>query len=153
MRRVNVQLSIEADREDIDILISAPELDGQLEALVAQIECLAAGRLTVYDEHDTAIPLSPSSIVSISTDKRRLKIVADEGTYCLRRTSLREVEELLQPSMFQRISRYEIVNLRKVRRFDFSLSGALRVEMEGGYETWASRRLIPTIKERLQRGW
>ena len=57
----------------------------------------------------------------------------------------------MNPSMFLRISRYEIVNLRKVKRFDFTITGTLRVEMEDDTETWASRRFIPAIKERLQK--
>ena len=51
-----------------------------------------------------------------------------------------------------RISRIPLLlELRKVRQFDFSVSGALRIEMEDGTEAWASRRFIPIIKKRLQR--
>ena len=48
------------------------------------------------------------------------------------------------------ISRYEVVNLSKVKRFDFSISGQLQIEMKNGISTWASRRFIPEIKNRLK---
>ena len=50
---------------------------------------------------------------------------------------------------FLRVSRFEIINLKKVRKYDFTLVGTLRVEFDNGMETWASRRYIPLIKERL----
>ena len=60
-----------------------------------------------------------------------------------------EFEEKLDPGKFVRVSRFEIVNLDKVTNFDFTLGGTLRLELTGGMETWASRRSIPIIKERL----
>ena len=62
---------------------------------------------------------------------------------------LREVEKLLDPYIFLRISRFEIINLSKVARFDFSIAGTLQIEMKNGMKTWASRRCIAEIKNRL----
>ena len=50
---------------------------------------------------------------------------------------------------FLRVSRFEIIDLKKVRKYDFTLSGTLRIEFENGMETWASRRYIPLIRKRL----
>ena len=58
------------------------------------------------------------------------------------------MEKLLGRS-FLRISRFELVNLRKVRKYDFTIIGTLRIEFKNGMGTWASRRYIPLIKERL----
>ena len=76
--------------------------------------------------------------------------MADDGTYRLN-MSMQDFERALNPSMFLRVSRYELVNLRRVVRFDFSVSGTLCIEMEDGTEVWASRRFIPTVKERLSK--
>ena len=73
---------------------------------------------------------------------------ADEGEFILRK-SLQEAESMLRSSMFLKISRFEIVNLQKVKNFDFTISGTLRIEFEDGSFTWASRRFIPIIKQRL----
>ena len=50
---------------------------------------------------------------------------------------------------FLRISRFELINLSKVKKYDFTIGGTLRIEFENGMETWASRRYIPIIRERL----
>ena len=93
--------------------------------------------------------LPEDRIISISSSNKKLGLLADDGMYEVR-SSLQGISEMLSPEMFLRISRYEIINLRKVRKFDFSVSGTLRVEMDNGRETWASRRFIPAIKARLK---
>ena len=98
-----------------------------------------------------SVTLPEDSILTISADNKRLRITADDGVYWLRMT-LQDVEKALNPSMFLRVSRYDIVNLHRVRQFDFSVSGTLRIELEDGQETWASRRFIPAVKERLKKG-
>jgi len=108
------------------------------------------GRLTVFDDKGTAIILPVDKIISISSDNRKLKVIADNGTYELR-SSLQDIEQKLRSPSFFKISRYEIINLLKVKKFDFSISGSLRIEMENGVETWASRRNISEIKKRLMR--
>lgn len=60
------------------------------------------------------------------------------------------MEKQLHPVAFLKISRYEIINLGKVSKFDFSVTGTFRIVMKNGMVTWASRRLIPEIKKRLQ---
>ena len=48
--------------------------------------------------------------------------------------TLQDIEAALNPSTFLRVSRYDIVNLQKVERFDFSVSGTLRIELQNGWE-------------------
>lgn len=149
MKRVNVRLEIEEERRDIDVLFSASERDEQVESLMSRIDDPLSGNLTAYGMEGKTVSLPEERIISASADNKRLKVVADDGLYWVR-MSVQEAERALNPSHFLRISRYEIINLAKVTRFDFSVSGTLRVAMEGGYETWASRRFIPEIKKRLQ---
>jgi DNA-binding LytR/AlgR family response regulator len=150
MKRVNVRFEAERGRRDIDILFRASEEDEQVAGLMERVADPLAGILTVSDAGGSAVSLPEERIITLSADNKRLRIKADDGFYWLK-TSLQEAERILNPSWFLRISRYEIVNLRKVRQFDFSVSGALRIEMEDGAEAWASRRFIPIIRKRLQR--
>ena len=63
--------------------------------------------------------------------------------------SLQSIEEMLDSRRFIRISRYEIINIAKVKQYDFTLKGALRIEFKNGLEAWASRRSIPVIRRML----
>ena len=60
-----------------------------------------------------------------------------------------ELEDRLDKSCFLRISHSEIVNLKKVRRFDLSLSGTICVVLADGTTAYASRRYVSKIKDIL----
>ena len=90
---------------------------------------------------------SEDDIILISSDRKQMRIITENGSYCAKQ-SLQSIEKLLGKS-FLRISRFEIINLKKVRKYDFTVIGTLRIEFKNNMETWASRRYIPLIKERL----
>jgi len=150
MKRVAVRFEEEKERQNIDVLFAASELDDQVVALMNRVEDPLAITWEVRDSEGEPATLSEEKIVSISVANKRLRIVAEDDVYWLKMT-MQNAEKALNPSMFLRLSRYEIVNLRKVKRFDFTITGTLRVEMEDGSETWASRRFMPAIKERLRK--
>lgn len=151
MKKVNVSFKQNRDLDSIDVVFAASEKDEEVISLMNRISDPLAGTLIVYDADGGRVTLPEDRIISISSGNKKLAICAEDGTYELR-MSMQDAEELLNPFIFMRISRYEIINLGKVRRFDFSVTGTLRVEMEGGTETWASRRLIPAIRSRLAGG-
>ena len=153
MKRVNVRFEAQEDLRDIDVLFSASEEDEQLRTLMGRVGDPFATMWKVVDAAGAKVTLREERIAYLVTDNKRLRIESEDGTYWLKAT-MQSAEKNLSPSAFLRISRYEIINLRKVRRFDFSNSGMLSVEMEDGTKLWASRRFIPIIRERLQkRGW
>ena len=149
MRHVNVRFIEDASRDDIDVLFSAAAEDEQVKALMARISDPLEYVWEVRDGQGNPVALAEERISSLTVDNKRIRIVADDGIYWLK-MPLAEAERALNPSLFLRVSRFDIVNLRKVRRFDFSVVGALRVEMENGDEIWVSRRFIPAVKERLK---
>jgi len=150
MKRVNVRFEKDEGRDDIDVQFTASKVDGQVAALMNKVADPLASTWEVSDDQGAPVTLPEESILIISADNKRLRISSDDGTYWLKMT-LQDIEKALNPSMFLRVSRYDIVNLQKVQRFDFSVSGTLRIELEDGREAWASRRFIPAVKERLKR--
>ncbi len=151
MKRINVRFEKDKGRDDIDVLFTASEVDGQVAALMNKVADPISAMWKVDDGQGSTVALPEDRIVLISADNRKLKVAADDGVYWMKMT-LSDIEAALNPSMFLRVSRYDIVNLQKVERFDFSVTGTLRIELVDGQEAWASRRFIPAVKERLKRG-
>ena len=151
VKRVVVRFEENRDEANIQVLFRASSADAQVEELMNRVRDPFVGSLAVVDPNGSTVLLPLERIASISSCNKRLKVVADDETYSLK-ASLQETERMLVPNMFLRISRYEIVNLRKVHRFDFTMSGTLRIEFDHGAETWASRRYIPAIRQRLKEG-
>ena len=65
------------------------------------------------------------------------------------RLRLYEVEQRLERVSFVRISNSDIINLKKVKRFDLSFAGTICVTLLNGTVTYVSRRFVTKIKKIL----
>lgn len=92
--------------------------------------------------------ISQRDIVRVYTEGRRVLLQTEDETYNLK-GSLSGIEDALNRTRFLRISQSEIINIYKVRHFDFNLTGTIGVEFDCGIKTWASRSRIRDIKELL----
>ncbi len=149
MKPIRTRFEPDPSLDTIEVVVRAPALDPEVQAL---LDGLGAGRsssLIVWDTDGAMLAVPVSRIISVSVVGRQVIVVTTDGRF-LSRQSLSSIESTLDPNRFLRISRFEIVNLEKVRRYDFTLSGTLRLELVGGMETWAARRCIPVIRRRLQ---
>jgi two-component system LytT family response regulator len=63
--------------------------------------------------------------------------------------SLSSLEERLDPAVFFRANRSQIINLRHVKDVDVWFSGGLKAKMAGGFSVELSRRQASTFRERL----
>ncbi len=148
MRERRVRLELDPTLEGIEVLVRAPEEDGEVSALLELLGAQPPDTITVFDANGLIRALPADQIVSASVDGKLVNIVTEDGSWYTRRT-LQSLEDALDARRFLRVSRYEIVNLTKVRRYDFTVAGTLRLELAGGMETWASRRCISAIRKRL----
>ena len=92
--------------------------------------------------------LEPDELFKIYACNGKVSAVTANGEYLLR-LRLYEAEERLNPAQFVRISNSEIVNLKKVKNFDFSFTGTIYVELTNGTTTYVSRRYVSKIKKIL----
>lgn len=147
MKNINVRFERDSSLKDIDIVIYADRQDEQVNALIESLSHRVSEKLTVLDRDNCPCVIGEDEIVFVSADGKNVRITAINGIYHAKQ-SLQSIEELLSRK-FLRVSRFELVNLSMVRKYDFTIVGTLRIEFENGMETWASRRYIPLIKQRL----
>ena len=93
--------------------------------------------------------VSQRDIVRVHTEGRKTVIQTEEDVYTVKRT-LAGLEDVLNPTRFIRISQSEIINLYRVRSFDFNLAGTIGVEFDCGIKSWASRSRVKQIKTILK---
>ena len=147
MKKLHVRFECDESLDSVDIIVRASERDEQVDELIEKLKRGDAVTLTLLDRENCACLIDEKDIVLVSANGKQVSVTAKSGVYTAKQ-SLQSIEELLGRD-FLRVSRFEIVNLKMVLRFDFTIGGTLRIEFKNGMETWASRRYISQIKERL----
>lgn len=98
------------------------------------------GRITILEQND---------LLRIYASNSKVFAVTDNSEYVLR-LRLYELEKRLNPRQFVRISNSEIINLKKVKNFDFNFTGTICVEFLNNTKTYVSRRYMSQIKKILE---
>lgn len=108
------------------------------------------------EESDTAIvgykdkemvPLDVDDIYCVTVVQNKVYAVCESDRFLLKER-LYTVEEKLSTS-FIKINQSCIANIRKIERFDASVSGTLKVHFKNGYVDYVSRRQLKVLKERI----
>ena len=150
MKKINIRFEQDKTLNGIDVVIRASEKDNAVDLLMSRLSQNTPQKLTVLDRSGCPCIINETDILTVTSDGKKVRVMTGQGVYNAKQT-LQNVEGLLNSRLFLRISRFEIVNLMKIRKYDFTIGGTLRIEFEGGMETWASRRYIPLIREKLSK--
>lgn len=132
-------------QKNIKIAVIAAEKDACVSSLIEELERTYQSTLNGYSEGGVQ-PLYQKDIISVWSEGQRVRCRTHEGDFDLH-ARLYEMEERLDQRFFVRISKCEIVNVRKILRLDVSLSGTVGVTLEGGIKTYTSRRYMKKLKD------
>jgi two-component system, LytTR family, response regulator len=162
------EAALERIREHVRAKSAANQRDRLME-IIAEItgsgelaldELLTRGVAAVENRHPEVLPIRQgretvrvpvSSIQWIDAAGDYMCIHAGGDTHILRGT-MKELEELLDPKLFQRVHRSTIVNLRLVRSLRAHMNGEYFLTLEGGHELKLSRTYRDKVDHFLNSG-
>ena len=150
---LDIKLIIDKDCKKTNVVITNNERNDDVEGVISAIQAYANKKIPMVPAYfkDSVVMLPQRQIFRIFITNRRVVVETAQRTYEVKK-SLRELEEMLDKDRFVRISQSEILNLRKVKSFDFSAVGTIGVELENGESTWVARRRVRDVKKALARG-
>ncbi len=102
--------------------------------------------VTAYKD-DEAVKIPVNGISCFFTDKNKVCIIYDGEKYQIKQR-LYMLEETVGNG-FIKINQGCIVNIRHVKKFTFSVGGALKVVLHNGFEDYISRRELKNVKRRF----
>lgn len=149
---VEIRIEIDPQCHDPVILIRTDQKTQRVEDIVHAIETCADSSsplIAGYQGSEMEL-LSQRDIIRVYVEARKVRIRTGDGIYDSRKT-LSWLESVLDPERFIRISRFEIVNIRRIARFDFSVAGTVHVVFDDGSVTWVARRHVRAIQLTLRR--
>lgn len=148
-----VEIKVVLDERYVDpfVTIKTRSNTQQVENIICAIEDASQSDFPqiAAEKDDAVVFVSQRDIVRVHTEGRKIVIQTEDEIYTVKRT-LAGLEDVLNSARFLRISQSEIINLYKVKSFDFNLAGTIGVEFGFGIKSWVSRSRVKQIKNLLK---
>ena len=135
---------IDPTREE-ELIIYAHEKSELVDRLVALAKEEAEGLVGYRDR--AFRPLDPATVDCFVAEEGKVFALTEEGRWQLQ-MRLYRVEQMLG-DRFVKINQSCLANVRRIKRFDVSIGGALMVSFACGHRDFVSRRQLKTVKERI----
>lgn len=145
---MKVSVDIDSKHEETKVIIECKEMDESIKNIIDFIKGQDT-RFLVGQIDDMRHILKPADIHYFHTTGEAVSAVTATGEFRLKE-KLYELEELLPPSQFIRLSKSVIANLDELSRFEASFNGTLCVYFKSGAKEYVSRNYVNAIKESLK---
>ena len=136
---------IDKNREE-EVIIYAKEkstLTDEIERLVNDNNLELIG----YDKSGEGVKLTTDEVYCFTAEDNKIFAITEKDKLRIK-CRLYQLEEIL-PEYFVKINQSCVANIRKIARFDTSVSGTLLIKFKNGYKDYVSRSQVKAVKERL----
>lgn len=144
---MQIEIQIDKTCTEPKLIIVADKMTDEITEIVKKISEQPLPILAGF-EQDQVVLLDPTTIIRIYAANQKVYVLTDSGEYIVK-LRIYEMEQRLDTARFVRISSSEIINLKKVKGFDLSLSGTICVIFQNGSTSYVSRRYVVKIKKVL----
>lgn len=142
---MEVEINIERDRPKPKIVIHTKEVTSEINDLVKWLTDYNEQFLIGYRKEEVIL-LKPEEVTRIYAQGQKVIAQTEKDTVFLKHR-LYELEERLIGTRLIRISNSEIVNLKKIKSLDLSISGTITMKFDNGEKAFVSRRYVERIKQ------
>ncbi|WP_195945494.1 LytTR family DNA-binding domain-containing protein [Paraclostridium bifermentans] len=147
---MKIDIDINKRYEEIQVILRSNEMNDETMEILEKLKTTknkyilgkSDKKVYIVDVKDIYFFYSENQKVFVETEDFRYEV--DERLY--------EIEENFKNTSFIRVSKFSIVNLKKVKNIDMSFSGNLTINFINGKKESISRRYISKIKDYLKNG-
>ena len=144
---MQIEIKIDEKCKEPKIIVMTDKMTDEVNAIIKRLSDEQPQVIAGFRE-DVVEVLEPSEIYRVFAESGKVFAETNYGEYALR-LRLYEPEQRLDSKTFVRISNSDIINLRKVKRFDLSFVGTICITLSNGTVTYVSRRSVAKIKQLL----
>lgn len=147
---MKIDIDIDKRYEEIQVILRSNEMNDETIEILEKLKTTknkyilgkSDKKIYILDIKDIYFFYSENQKVFVETEDFRYEVY--ERLY--------EIEENFKNTSFIRVSKFSIVNLKKVKNIDMNFSGNLTINFINGKKESISRRYISKIKDYLKNG-
>lgn len=144
---MEIEIKIDGSCREPKVIILTYAATEEVKELIRRLSVSEPQVITGFC-NDTLEILEQADIIRIYASDGKVYAKTHTGEYVLR-LRLYELESRLDKGSFVRISNSEIINLKKVKKFDLSFVGTICVSLSDNTVSYVSRRYVAKIKHIL----
>ena len=144
---MKLEIKINEQCEETKIIVETKTIEDEVIKLIENLQNKESQTVNGFKKEEMYI-LNQDEIETIYTEDGKVFAKENNNNYLVKKR-LYELEEILNPKKFVRISNSEIVNMKKVSKISFKITGTIILYFTNGNKTFVSRRYIKKIKEFL----
>lgn len=145
---MKIEVNIDETCEETKIIIHTKKIEDEVIKVLENLQNKEAETINGFKNEEMYI-LNQDEIETIYTEDGKVFAKENKNRYLVKKR-LYELEEILNPKKFVRISNSEIVNIKKVNKINFKITGTIILYFKNGDKTYVSRRYVKKIKEFLE---
>ncbi|MGL5753957.1 MAG: LytTR family DNA-binding domain-containing protein [Paraclostridium sp.] len=147
---MKIDVDIDNKYKEIQVIVRSPDMDEETLEILEKLKSKKAKyvlgkkekKIYIVDVNEIYIFYSENQKVFVETKDCRYEV--DERLY--------EIEENFKNTSFIRVSKFAVVNIKKVRNIDMHFNGNLTMNFINDKKETVSRRYISKIKDYLKNG-
>ena len=144
-----VDTNISKEYKSIKVLITAPELNEQVQSILNNLSTVCENRNNIVaTKNNELFLLKTNDILYFYSDEKYIYAKTRDEGYRVKQ-KMYELEEILPNNKYIRISSAYIINIDKTISFDMGQIGSLYAKMEDGKKLEVSKRKIKEVKNFL----
>ncbi|MGL4760231.1 MAG: LytTR family DNA-binding domain-containing protein [Sarcina sp.] len=144
---MKIDLDINDNYEEVTVVIKARSID---EVVIDIMEKLKSEnkkeKSIVAKKNQKVYILNPKDIIMFYSEEQKVLADTSEGNFEVK-MKLYEIEELLAKTSFVRVSKFTIVNVKKIKNIELFFNGSLIINLSNGKKETISRRYVKQVKE------
>lgn len=145
---MQVKVLIDKLYKDMEIHVCNHEKTTEVIELANSISGFLDEQMVGTDERGNKVMLKPLEMIRFYAQEQKVFAQDEKGSYSIHE-KLYELEKSLDDKRFMRISKSEIVNLKKIKKLDMDMVGTIKVILTDGTECYTSRRNVTNLKKKL----
>lgn len=147
---MQLKIKINAQCKTPQCIIETCEITNEIQHI---IDVLTKAKADLHQpipgfQETTLVLMEQQDIIYVATHCGKVIAKTNRGMFTVK-MRLYEIEKRLDPTSFTRISNAQIINLKKVSKFDLRLSGTICAHLSNGEQAYVSRRYIAKLKQTI----
>lgn len=145
---MKIKTLVSPEYKDPELHICSDKINEKIIKIRDDLQVLYGDSIVGTDLRENRCVVPLISVMTFYASGQKVIAKTEDNEYHISK-KLYEIEAELGQLGFVRISKSEVVNIRKINRLDMSFTGTIKIIMQCDYETYTSRRNVAKIKQLL----